>query len=149
MSSFNRIILLGNLTRDPEMRYTPANVPVVEFGLAVNRKFTVNNEQREEAMFIDVVAFQKPAEILNQYCHKGDLLMVEGRLKLDTWEDKNGGGKRSKHRVVVENFQLMPKRDGDGQQRAPQGRPAPQSQTPAAAPAPANQGGFNQDDIPF
>lgn len=112
MASFNRIILLGNLTRDPQLRYLPSQTPVVDFGLACNRRFKDSQGQdREEAMFIDCSAFGKQAEIINQYCRKGNLLMVEGRIKLDVWEDKQGGGKRSKHTVAVENFQLMPNRE--------------------------------------
>jgi single-strand DNA-binding protein len=169
MASFNKVILLGNLTRDPELRYLPNNNPVVEFGMACNRKFKdAQGQEREEVMFIDVSAFQKPAEIINQYCHKGDLLFVEGRLKLDTWEDKNGGGKRSKHRVVVDNFQLMPKRDGSGdqgqggQQGGPVGGGSPPRQAPTTgarppqsappqqqAPAQADPNEFKEDDIPF
>jgi single-strand DNA-binding protein len=172
MSSFNRLILLGNLTRQPELRYLPSNTPVVEFGLACNRRYKdAQGQDKEEAMFIDCSAFGKQAEILNQYCHKGDLLFVEGRLKLDTWEDKQGGGKRSKHRAVVENFQLMPRRDNAGgagggfSPEGDQGAPAPR-RAPAARPAarlqqqpPQNQGGdqppydeqqqFKEDDIPF
>lgn len=144
MASFNKIILMGNLTRDPELRYLPNNTPVVEFGMACNRKFKDGQgQEREEAMFIDCAAFGKPAEILNQYCRRGDLLFVEGRLKLDTWEDKQGGGKRSKHRIAIENFQLMPKREGG--ERQPETRPAAKS-----APSPvAAQEQFKDDDIPF
>jgi single-strand DNA-binding protein len=163
MASFNQIILLGNLTRDPEMRYLPSNTPVVGFGMACNRRFKdAQGQDREEAMFIDCSAFGKQAEIINQYCKKGDLLFIEGRLKLDTWEDKQGGGKRSKHGVVVNNFQLMPRRDGggggapEGSQAAPARRPAParpaQQQAPAAnqqQPPYDDQPQFKEDDIPF
>ena len=137
MASFNKVILLGNLTRDPEMRYLPNNTPVVEFGMACNRKFKDSQGQdREEVMFIDCASFGKPAEIINQYCHRGDLLFVEGRLKLDTWEDKQGGGKRSKHRVSVDNFQLMPRRDGGGG-AASGGGEGSEGQAPRRAPSPA------------
>ncbi len=164
MASFNQIILLGNLTRDPEMRYLPSNTPVVSFGMASNRRFKdAQGQDREEAMFIDCSAFGKQAEIINQYCHKGDLLFVEGRLKLDTWDDKQGGGKLSKHTVVINNFQLMPRRDGgggaapEGAQAAPArrpapARPAPQQQAPAANPQQPpydEQPQFKEDDIPF
>lgn len=178
MASFNQIILLGNLTRDPEMRYLPNNTPVVGFGMASNRRFKdAQGQDREEVMFIDCSAFGKQAEIINQYCHKGDLLFIEGRLKLDTWEDKQGGGKRSKHTVVINNFQLMPRRDGagaggaagasggnysqEGGQAAPARRPAPsparpappqQQQAPAGnqqQPPYDEQPQFKEDDIPF
>ena len=170
MASFNQIILLGNLTRDPEMRYLPSNTPVVEFGLACNRRFKdAQGQDREEVMFIDCAAFGKQAEVINQYCHKGELLFVQGRLKLDTWEDKQGGGKRSKHRVAIENFQLMPRRDGSGggnvsqegeqaggaapRRAAPSRpsvvRPAPQQQSPSQEPPFEDGQQFKEDDIPF
>ena len=114
MASYNRIILVGNLTRDPVLRYLPSQMPVVEIGLACNHRYkTKSGEDREEVLFIDCSAFGKAAEIINQYCQKGRPLLVEGRLKYDTWEDKQGGGKRSKHSVVIDNFQLLGSR-GDG-----------------------------------
>src|SRR5436305_5483243 len=115
MASFNRVLLLGNLTRDPQMKYLPSQTAVAEFGLACNRKFkTANGEDREEVLFVDCSAFGRQAEVINQYCQKGRPLFVEGRLKLDSWEDKNGGGKRNKITVVVENFQLLGGRDQAG-----------------------------------
>ena len=103
MASFNQVILLGNLTRDPQLSYIPtSNTPVVDFGLAVNRRFKgANGEERDEVTFVDCSAFGKQAEVINQYCQKGKQLFIQGRLKLDQWEDKQGGGKRSKMRVVV------------------------------------------------
>ena len=165
MANFNRIILCGNLTRDPQMKYLPNQTPLVEFGLAVNRKFKVNGEDREEVLFIDCTLFGKGAEVINQYCQKGKQILVEGRLKLDTWEDKQGGGKRSRHTVVVENFQLMGGRDGggggggsyssagdEGDQR-PQQRSAPQRPPQQQRPAPqqpfSDEPQFKEDDIPF
>jgi single-strand DNA-binding protein len=171
MANFNRIILVGNLTRDPQLRYLPSQTAVVDFGLACNRKFKLQSgEDREEVMFIDCSAFGRPAEIINQYCQKGRPLLVEGRLKLDQWEDKQGGGKRSKHVVVVENFQLLGGRDQAGggggggggggnyesggeerpnraPARPPQNR-APASQPAAEQPFPEEQQ-FKDDDIPF
>ena len=112
---------MGNLTRDPQMRYLPNNTAVAEFGMACNRRWRdAQGQDREEVMFIDCAAFGKPAEIINQYCQKGALLFIQGRLKLDTWEDKQGGRKRSKHQVVVDNFQLMPRREASG---ATEGQP--------------------------
>ncbi len=112
MASFNRVTLLGNLTRDPQLKFLPSQTQVCEFGLAMNRKFKLQSgEDREEVTFVDVTAFGRQAEIINQYCTKGKQIFIEGRLKLDTWEDKNGGGKRSKLTVVVENFQLLGGRD--------------------------------------
>src|SRR5687768_2846845 len=108
MASFNRVMLLGNLTRDPQLKYLPSQMAVADFGIACNRKFkTSGGEDREEVTFVDVTAFGKQAEIINQYCQKGKQIFVEGRLKFDSWDDKNSGGKRNKLSVVIENFQLL------------------------------------------
>ena len=115
MASFNKVVLMGNLTRDPQLKYLPNQTPLVEFGLAMNHKYrTANGENREDVCFVDCTVFGRGAEVINQYCQKGKALLVEGRLKLDTWEDKNGGGKRSKHSVVVDNFQFVGGRDDSG-----------------------------------
>src|ERR1051326_1000906 len=112
MANFNKVILMGNLTRDPQLKYLPSQTPVAEFGMAVNHRYkTANGEDREEVMFIDCNAFGKQAEVINQYCRKGKSLLIEGRLKFDTWDDKQGGGKRSKNRIVVENFQFVGPRE--------------------------------------
>ncbi len=116
MPSFNRVTLIGNLTRDPETRDLPSGTTLCEFGLATTRHYkTAGGEDREETCFIDCTAFGKPAEVLGQYLAKGRPLFVEGRLKYDQWDDKNGGGRRSKISVIVENFQFLGSRDGDGQ----------------------------------
>src|SRR5436309_7972191 len=100
-------ILVGNLTLDPQLRYLPSQMAVVDFGLAVNHRYKTNTgEDREEVCFIDCSCFGRGAEVINQYCQKGKQLLVEGRLKLDTWDDKQTGQKRSKHKVIVDNFQL-------------------------------------------
>ena len=114
MPSFNKVHLIGNLTRDVQLKYLPSQTAVAEFGMAINRTYTKDGEKREEVTFVDCTAFGKQAEVLNQYVGKGRPLFVEGRLKYDTWEDKQGGGKRSKLSVVVENFQFLGTRDGDG-----------------------------------
>jgi single-strand DNA-binding protein len=121
MANYNRIVLVGNLTRDPQLKYLPNQTPVVEFGLAVNHKYrTRDGQDREEVLFIECSCFGKSAETINTYCQKGKQLLVEGRLKYDTWEDKQGGGKRSKHSVFVENFQFLGGRDGGAGGGAPQ-----------------------------
>lgn len=103
-ASFNKVILLGNLTRDPELRVTPGGLSICKFGLAVNRRYTTKEgEQREEATFVDIDSFGKQAEVIAKYCTKGSSIMVEGRLKLDQWESPQGE-KRSKLGVVAENF---------------------------------------------
>jgi single-strand DNA-binding protein len=161
MPSFNKVILLGNLTRDPQLRYLPSQTAVVDFGLACNRKWkAANGEEREEVLFVDCSAFARQAEVINEYCRKGRPLFIEGRLKLDSWEDKQGGGKRSKLSVVVENFQLLGGRDGapggggqggdDMGQAPPTQRPAGRPpQRPAQEPPFTQEENFKSDDIPF
>ena len=107
MANFNKVILLGNLTRDVELRYSQSGLPIAKLGMAINRKFTQNGETKETTCFVDMTAFGKQAEILNQYMSKGRPLFVEGRLEYSTWEAKDGGGKRSKLEVVIDNFQLL------------------------------------------
>ena len=123
MPSFNRVTLIGNLTRDPETRDLPSGTTLCEFGLAMTRHYkTAGGESREETCFIDCTAFGKQAEVLQQYVRKGRPLFVEGRLKYDQWDDRSGGGKRSKVSVVVENFQFLGSRDDqDGDGRASSG----------------------------
>jgi len=108
---FNKVILVGNLTRDIELRYLQSGTAVGTTGIAVNRRFkSVNGEQKDETLFIDITFFGRTAEIANQYLRKGSKVLVEGRLKLDSWEDPNGG-RRSKHSVIVENMQMMDSRN--------------------------------------
>ena len=147
MASFNKVMLLGNLTRDPEVKYTPKGSAVADIGLAVNRTYTTDGgEKREETTFVDVTMWGRQAEIAGEYLKKGRPLFVEGRLQLDTWDDKQTGQKRSKMRVVCENFQMLGSRDGGegggsgGGGRSSGGKPA------KSAPA-ADEGG--DDDIPF
>ena len=108
---FNRVVLVGNLTRDIELRYTTAGAAIGNSAIAVTRKFNVNGEKREETCFIDITFFGKQAEIANQYLSKGSKLLVEGRLKFDQWTDNNGQN-RSKHTISVENMEML----GGGQQ---------------------------------
>jgi len=157
MSSLNKVLLMGNLTRDPDMRYTPSGMAVAQVGLAVNRKWrdTKTNEMREEVTFIEVDIWGKQAETANQYLRKGRAVFIEGRLKLDQWDDKQTGQKRSKLKVVAERMQFVgPPPAGQG---APQGprpaqaaRPLPQ-QAPAAggpAAAPEQDGGPQPEAAP-
>src|SRR5438128_6841773 len=113
MASFNKVILLGNLTRDPEVRYTPKGSAVCDLGLAVNRQYTLENgERREEVTYVDVVLWARLAEIAAEYLKKGRPVFIEGRLQLDTWDDKQSGQKRSKMRVIGENMQMLGSRGG-------------------------------------
>jgi single-strand DNA-binding protein len=114
MANFNKVILLGNLTRDPEVRYTQGGQAVAKLGMAVNRTFTVNGERRENTCFVDLTAWGKQAETLGQYAQKGRALLIEGRLEYSQWDDKQSGQKRSKLEVVIENFQFVGAREGAG-----------------------------------
>jgi single-strand DNA-binding protein len=142
MANFNKVILLGNLTRDPQLSYLPSQTPVVDFGLATNRRWTSQDgQQREEACFVDCRAFGKPAETINKYCKKGRPLLIEGRLTFDSWTGKDGE-KRSKLRVTIESFQFVSSATGQGGNSG-----GGESQIPANDNMDAGQGGG--DDIPF
>jgi single-strand DNA-binding protein len=153
MASFNKVLLMGNLTRDPQLKYLPSQTAVVEFGLACNRKWrTPQGENREEVTFVDCTAFGKQAETINQYCRKGKALFVEGRLKFDTWEDKQGGGRRSKLSVVVEGFQFVGGREaGDETDQRPESiKDAINSRRPEpTSPISETDQHFKDDDVPF
>ena len=159
MANFNKVILAGNLTRDPQISYLPSNTPVAEFGLAINRKWrSQDGQMKDDTCFVDCRAYGRQAETLNQYMKKGRPLLVEGRLKLDQWEKE--GQKRSKLYVIVEMFQFLgDRRDGgapSGEAPAPAmriggaPRPAPMSMEADEAPPPADD--FGQpggEHIPF
>ena len=116
MASLNKVMLIGNLTRDPELRVTPKGTAICQFGLAVNRQFKdESGATRDETTFVDIEAWGKQGETVAKYCVKGRPLFVEGRLKLDTWDDKTTGQKRSKMKIVLENFQFLGGRDGPGE----------------------------------
>src|ERR1700675_1295703 len=152
MASFNKVILLGNLTRDPEVRYTPKGTAVTELGMAVNRVYTAENgEKREETTFVDVTLWGRTAEIAGEYLKKGRPVFIEGRLQLDTWDDKQSGQKRSKLKVVGEGLQLIGSRpggSGGGGGGDEEGSSAPRSSksTPPPKAAPSEP---DDDEIPF
>ena len=126
MASFNKVILCGNLTRDPDLKYTPKGTAIARLGLAMNRKWkTESGESKEEVTFVDVDAFGKQAETLAQYLRKGRAVLIEGRLKLDQWEDKNTHEKRSKLGVVLESFSFVDSAKGStaSEQSAPASTP--------------------------
>lgn len=121
MASFNKIILLGNLTRDPELSYLPSQTPVCQFGLATNRKWTgQDGQQHDETCFVDCVAFGKRAETLNKYLHKGDPVLIEGRLSFESWQAQDGS-KRSKHKVNIEGFTFVGQKQQESGQQRPRG----------------------------
>ncbi len=168
-SSFNKVILMGNLTRDPELRVTPSGANICKIGLAVNRSFTgQDGERKEEVTFVDCDAFGKQAETISRWMSKGKGILIEGRLRLDQWEDRQSGQSRSKLGVVIENFTFVGGRgdgtDSEGGQQAgyenvtppprpsaPQ-RPAPQQGSAPrrpSTPRPPQNDSFDGDDVPF
>src|SRR5271157_3011859 len=157
MASFNKVILAGNLTRDPELRYTPKGLAIARFGLAINRTWkTETGEQKEEVTFVDVDAFGRQAEVIAQYMKKGRPLLVEGRLKLDQWEDKNTHQKQSRLKVVLEGFSFIDTRGAEGgaPPEGPRPRPAAPPTPPPSAPAPdappePEGPAPEEDDVPF
>ncbi len=149
MASFNKVMLLGNCTRDPEVKYTPKGSAVTDLGIAVNRYYTTDGgEKREETTFVDVTMWGRQAEIAGEYLKKGRPVFIEGRLQLDTWDDKQTGQKRSRLRVVCENFQLLGSRDGGEGGSAGGGRSGG-SKPSKPAPAEDASGDASEDDIPF
>ena len=149
MAYLNKCFLIGNLTRDPELRVTPKGTAICSFGLAVNRQFRdESGTARDETTFVDIEAWGKQGELVSKYLTKGSPCMVEGRLRLDSWEDKNTQQKRSKLKVVLENVQFLGRKsDGtpaemrEGEQRQEQ-QPRATTSAPAAAP-------IQDDSIPF
>jgi single-strand DNA-binding protein len=150
MANYNRVILLGNLTRDPEVRYTPQGTPVANFGLAINHRYRQGEEQREETCFVDIVAFGRQAELVGEYLSKGRSALIEGRLQYRTWESQDGA-KRSKHEVVAQSVQFMPQSGQGGQAgqagQAGDGGRRPQAQDPDEGESPPSPS--VDDDIPF
>jgi single-strand DNA-binding protein len=161
MASYNKVLLMGNLTRDPEVKYTPKGTALANLGLAVNRRWTTETgEQKEEVTFVDVEVWGRQAETAGQYLSKGRPVFVEGRLKLDSWEDKESGQKRNKLKVVAERVQFLGAPSGRAEfkdespaDQAP-ARPASRGTRPAAPPArdtgePEAPPAAEDDNIPF
>jgi single-strand DNA-binding protein len=170
MASFNKVILVGNLTRDPQVKYTTGGTAVTEIGLAVNRQWfdKQSNTRKDETTFVDVTLWGRTAEIAGEYLAKGRPVLIEGRLQLDTWDDRESGQKRSKLRVVGENMTMLGSRgDGGGGGGAPGGGgggarggsrggdAGPSNQEPSDfggfdEPSGGNEGGGgSSDDVPF
>lgn len=155
-SSMNKVMLMGNITRDIELRHTSGNQAVATIGIAVNRRWrTPEGEQREETTFVDCDAWGKTAEMIKQYFAKGRPILIEGRLKLDTWQDKESGANRSKLKVVIENFYFVDGKSGGGaggggggEESAPASRPPARSGARAGSSQPAAEP-IGEDDIPF
>jgi single-strand DNA-binding protein len=159
MANLNKVMLIGNLTRDPELRYTPKGTAVAELGLAINRVwYNEQNQKQEETTFVDVTLWARQAEIAQQYLTKGSPVYIEGRLSLDTWDDKATGQKRSKLKIVGETLQLLGSRSnssggggGGGYSERPQQARAPQQRSgpPQGASAAPPDEYQDEDDIPF
>ena len=162
MANVNKVMLLGNITRDLEVRYTPKGTAVCDLGMAVNRIRTGDNGERiEEVTYVDVTLWGRQAELAGQYLSKGRSVFIEGRLQLDQWDDKQTGQKRSRLRVVGENIQFIGGQCGSGSNQsdsgAPRQQPAPPEQQQSSPPPQSNQGGAaaaesfdnDDDDIPF
>ena len=160
MASYNKVLLMGNLTRDPDVRYTPKGMAVADIGLAVNRYYTADNgEKREETTFVDVTLWGRQAEVAGQYLKKGRPVLIEGRLQMDTWDDKQTGQKRSKLKVVGENLQLLGSPGGgrsddsegggsyEPREQRSTSRPAPKG--PPKPPMDPDLEPSEEDDIPF
>ena len=159
MASYNKVLLLGNLTRDPEVRYTPKGSAVADLGIAVNRQYTLDTgEKREEVTFVDVTFWGRTAEVAGEYLKKGRSVFIEGRLQLDTWDDKQSGQKRSKLKVIGEMMQMLGGRPGggggggeEGSSEEPPARSARSSGAGArsAPPPKAGSPAPDDDEIPF
>jgi single-strand DNA-binding protein len=170
MASYNRVILMGNLTRDPQVKYIPSGTAVAELGLAINRTWfdKTTNQKKEDVTFVDVTLWGRQAEIAGEYLSKGRSVLIEGRLQLDTWQDKESGQNRSKLKVVCENMTMVGGRNeggqggsggGGGSYQKPQSGSAPSSSGPedfssqAASPADdfydSPSGNVPEDDVPF
>src|SRR6478609_11722195 len=140
MASFNKVILVGNLTRDPELRYTPKGTAIAKIGIAVNRVWTNEaGEKKEEVTFVDVDVFGRTAENVGQYMRKGRPILIEGRLRLDQWDDKQTGQKKSKLGVVAETVQFLGGATGGGEGGAASAPAPARRAAPAAAAAPAGE----------
>ena len=165
MASLNKVMLIGNLTRDPEVKYTPKGTALADLRLAVNRRFkSSEGESREEVTYLDVVVWDKRAEVIAKYLRKGDPIFIEGRLQMEQWEDKQTGQKRSKVSVVAENFEFLNRREGGagesgggegggGSRSAPRSAQRPQAVKPRPASDEFGEGpiteGMEEDNIPF
>ena len=148
MASYNKVILVGNLTRDPELSFTPSNTPICKFGIATNHRWRDRDGgDREEVCFVDCVIFGARAETFKKYMSKGSMTLVEGRLKLEQWTTQEGA-KRSKHSVTVENFQFMGGRSSDSSGGGAYTQSAAPAPGPAASPPPAESGGYGQQAEP-
>ncbi len=163
MANLNKVMIIGNVTRDPEIKYTPQGKAVTDVSIAVNRSYKVGEEKREEVTYVDVTLWGRTAETAAEYCKKGRAVYIEGRLQLDSWEDKTSGQKRNKLRVVGEDYQLLDRRPGSAGSAGGSGGGDEEysDRPPARREVPSSGGGFTsgrntapqppieEDDIPF
>jgi single-strand DNA-binding protein len=145
MANFNKVLLLGNVTRDPEIRYTPKGSAVCDLGVAVNRNYTTDSgEKREEVTFVDVTLWGRTAEVAGEYLKKGRPVFIEGRLQMDSWDDKQTGQKRTRLRVVAENMHMLGGRPPGGASD-----PSGETRQTSAPPKASAAGEPDEDEIPF
>jgi single-strand DNA-binding protein len=153
MANFNKVILAGNLTRDPELRYTPKGTAVAKLGMAINRTWKNEaGETKEEVTFVDIDAFGRTAETIGKYLRKGRPILIEGRLRLDTWEDKQTNQKKSRLGVVLETFQFIDSNrdfEGGGGARPAQAQAPGRPVAPPPEPSPESEPPPVEDDVPF
>lgn len=142
MASFNKVILVGNLTRDPQVKYTPSGTAVAEIGLAVSRKWKDKDQWKEETTFVDATLWGRTAEIAGEYLKKGRSVLIEGRLQTESWDDRATGQKRTKLKVIGENMTMLGAGSSGGGESRPQRSQEPQGEPPA-------DGGMVGDDVPF
>ncbi len=150
MPNLNKVMLMGNLTRDPEVKFTQKGTAIASFGIAVNRTYKPEGgEKREEVTFVDLTAFGRTAEVIGEYFTKGKPIFIEGRLQLDQWDDKTTGKKMTKLKVVVDSFEFLGGKDDGGQRNNPP--PDQRSAPPSRAPRPPADPGLDAqaDDVPF
>lgn len=136
---FNKVILVGNLTRDIELRYSQNGSAIANTAIATSRKFTVNGEKKEETCFVDITFFGRSGEVANQYLRKGSKILVEGRLSFEQWVDKTSGQKRSKHSVIVESMQMLDNKDSSGYSEPASDNSSRHSDKPYLAPTPVHE----------
>jgi single-strand DNA-binding protein len=159
MPNLNKVMLMGNITRDPEVRFTPKGTAVTDLSLAVNRTYTTDDgKPREETTFVEVTYWGRQAEVIGEYMKKGRPIYVEGRLQLDTWEDKTTGQNRSRLKIIGEGFQFLGSRDDGGggsrghsspSESRSSSRPEPSGSTPNAGSSDGYDRIEEEDDIPF
>jgi len=147
-NDLNRVTLIGRLTKDPDLRHTPSGTPVASFTIANNRTYSTGGEKKEQVSYFDCVAWSKMGEIITEYCKKGKLIAIEGRLQQRRWDDSDGN-KKSKIEIIVENFQLLSSAKAQGDDHVQEAGASSYTHTESAPPSHYEENPFSDDDIPF